>query len=556
MLLVKPGGTARASFSLTTTEGAPAVGERLEFSAVDDPRSSSNEVRGATLAAASGLTDDAGIGTVTVTGGLPTIFRLLARNPRAGTAEMLVSVSEGDQGTIAVVPISTGGSTAAMAVTTVDVLLFDSLSCSELPVSERLMPVRPIKSVAPGAAAQFSVSDMTSSAVIGQGRDAAGRLWTVGCVDVPGSSIIPGNVVQLYLPLSDFQPELPRTFVLTSKISLAKRAITQRLAAPWQDLADCPLDPGQLWLDCAVDALGTAADDPLDCVPAPTGEGELAALITSHRGMTVAGSACRASTIEGGGQPGLEAKIAALFPSPAQPPANGIARLGRALSTILDDVTLGSQLSLAPTASSGLFQATHALQSATFLVSGASTVVDIVAQGGLAPQARLISVTERGATLSLDTHRLGLQLGTLAHVAFSKSALVRPGWPAETAAFLDALFGLASSGTGADLETGCDALDGLICSEVGREVGCLRSACLAGQAALATKLDAAFALVDGDGADLQLSGSAGMTDDNGDGRIDRLGVMPDQSGLWTAQIRAHAGTEILSGSWTGTAVAP
>ena len=102
----------------------------------------------------------------------------------------------------------------------------------------------------------------------------------------------------------------------------------------------------------------------------------------------------------------------------------------------------------------------------------------------------------------------------------------------------------------------CDALDALVCADVGVGVGCLRAACLAGQVALATRLDAAFELADGDGSDLQLSGSASMVDSDGDGVADKLGTTVEGSGLWTAQIRAHAGTEIVSGSWTGSPQPP
>ena len=556
-LQVKPRGSAAASFLLTTLAGLPAVGEPLDFSVIDDPQTPGNDLAGATLGASSGLTDETGEAMVIVTGGFPTIFRLSAQHPRAGTAEVWVNVSEGDQGTIAVTATSLPGSTIASEIDTVDVLFFDSLSCAELSVTRPPKPVRGIKTVPLGTAAEFNVNNMTSSAVIAQGRDAAGKLRATGCVDVPSGTIVVGNAVRVYLPLSEVVA-IPRgTFVLSSHFSLAKREIAMRMAAPWQDLSDCPLDPGQLWLDCAVDALGSPAGDPLDCVPASTGEGDLANLIMSRRGMAVAGSTCRATTIAAGtAAQGLDAKIAALFPNPARSPATGIAALGTALVSILDDVTIRSTLLLEPTATPGAFQATHTLRSAVFQVGGMPAMVDIVAQGIPAAQARLVPVATAANVLSIDTHNLGLRLGSLAHAAFSDVALARHGWPAATGPYLDLLFALASSGTGADRKTGCDALDALVCTDVGRPSGCLRAACIAGQAALARRLDAGFTLADGDGADLQLSGSVDMGDDNGDGVTDRLGDPVKDPGLWTAQVRAHAGTEIVSGSWTGVPQGP
>ena len=43
-----------------------------------------------------------------------------------------------------------------------------------------------------------------------------------------------------------------------------------------------------------------------------------------------------------------------------------------------------------------------------------------------------------------------------------------------------------------------------------------------------------------------------MLDSDGDGIADQLGTASDGAGLWTGQIRAHAGTELVAGTWTGT----
>jgi len=335
---------------------------------------------------------------------------------------------------------------------------------------------------------------------------------------------------------------------------LARREIIRKVAAPWQDLGDCPLDPGQLWLDCAIDGLGSPAGDALDCVPAATGEGELADLITARRGSATASSPCRAATV--GGAQSLDAKVAAMFPSPAQPPASDVDALGVGVANMFDDITLGSMLELGTTATRGVSQATHTLRTILFAIGNQSVLVDIVAQGIPSAQARLVPVTTTGELLTIETHNLGLHLGTLARVAFRRAALGTaqgpdPSTPAATIAYLDRLFGLASNGTGTARATGCEALDAVVCADVGRMPGCLRPACVAGQAALAARLDAAFAVLDGDDADLQLSGSAVMTDADQDGMAEQLGGTANNPGLWTGQIRAHSGTETISGSWVG-----
>jgi hypothetical protein len=551
-VLLKPGGSARIAFILTTPGGIAAAGERLNFSAADDPQS---KLAGATLSAVTGLTDADGTGEVTVTAGLQTVFQLTARHIRSDTAETVVVVGPGDKGTIAVISSLASGSKSAASVKTVAMSLFDNLTCAQLSLTALPQPVRPTRTGAAGTPAEFEIDTLIQSAVLGQGRDSGGNLRAVGCVDIPGSTVVPGGTVNVYLPLNDLIPAPSGTFLLASKFSLAKRDFTRRVASPWQDLGDCPLDPGQLWLDCAIDALGSPPGDALDCVPFPTGEGDLANLISARRGGGTAGSPCRAATL-GGGIQGLDAKVAALFPSPAQAPANDIDSLGTSISSIFDDVMIGSTLSLEPTATPGMFRATHTLRTASFQVGGQTTVVDIVAQGAPDAQARFVAVKTTADLLEIDAHGLGLHLGTLAHVAFAQGALVGHGLPAATGAYLEVLFGLASSGMGATRKTGCDALDALVCADVGRSPGCLLPACVAGQAALALRLDAAFVLVDGDGADLQLAGSALMTDANEDGIVDHLGGTSQDTGLWTAQIRARTGTEIVSGSWSGIPWAP
>ena len=497
------------------------------------------------------------MGTVTVVGGLRTQFRLSARHMHSDPAETTVKVGLSLDGTIAVVPGPATGSTAADAVVSIAVTLFEASACSQLPPQAPPSKLRRTVTVLPGAAAQFSIDSTEDVALVGQGRDADGHLRSDGCVDVPAGTVVAGDRLLVYLPLFDLEPAPRAAFALSSRFSLARREIVKRVASPWQDLGDCPLDPGQLWLDCALDALGSPLGDAMDCVPAASGEGELATLIGARRGAASGSPACRAATVAGAQS--LDAKIAALFPNPAQSPASDIDAMGASLAAMFDDVTLGSTLELDATAMRGAFQATHTLRTILFAIGTQNISVDVVAQGAPDVQARLIPVTTSGDLLTIESHNLGLHLGTLARTAFTKAALTLPPSPGQPSPpgtgdiprYLERLFGLASTGTGTAKTTGCDALDAVVCADVGQPTGCLRPACVTGQAVLSARLDAAFAVLDGTGPDLQLSGSAVMTDADQDGEAEQLGGTSNNPGLWTGQLRVRGGNETIGGSWAG-----
>jgi hypothetical protein len=558
MLSLKTGETAVVRFLLTTAQGAPVAGERLDFVLVDDDSTSQSKPAGATLSASYATTNMEGVASVQVTGGLKTSFRLTARHQRAGAASTEVVVGGGNRGTVAVVAAPSERALVEAALQSVDLLLYEKRRCSDLDVAAPPQPTRLPRTVAPGAAAELELSADAVTAVVGHGRDEGGKLRAVGCIEVPGTAASGGSPVRVYLPLLLLIPRPGPAYALTSQVSLARREVGRRLAAPWLDLGDCPLDPGQLWLDCAVDALTTTAADPLDCVPA-SDEGPLAAAIAARRGQLTVGSVCRGSK---SGAPGaemdsLDAQVTSLFPNPAEPPAQDLTTLGAEAAALLDKLTITSLLTLEPTERDDVFQGTHALLDVGFLVGSRSHVVDVFGQGSPAAEARFVRVTTADEHLVVSSHGLGLGLGKLARAAFYDAALAGRSLPRETTAFVGALFGLASTAAGSTRLSGCQALDALVCARIPEQAaGCLRAACAAGQAALAARLDAAFAAADGMEIDLLMFGSAVMLDDGaGNGVADRLGDPDggslDGPGLWNLELRAAAGTETLSGSWTG-----
>ena len=545
-VLVHSGQTRLISFRVTTTNDTPVPVQRVDFAAIDDPSTPDSDPAGATLSTTWSLTDAEGVATVKVAAGLTTQFILRGRTGTADAADVFVNVAKGDPASIAAVPTLVQGSTWAGQVAEVQVSAYDGLRCAQLSLTQPPHSVRMAQTVMLDQPADFGAVDSgTMTAVLAQGHGTNGRLLVAGCTDVPGSIVRSDTPVRIWVLLRDLVPTARGEFLLTSMFSLMKRPLVQQVAAPWRDLGDCPLDPAQVWLDCTVDSLGAPPGDEPDCVPSP-GEGELADLIQARRGTQQTGSACR-SALASTGTAGLDARLAALFPSPPKSPAKDLSALADEIVSLFDTITLSSTLSLQATASPSLLQATHGLNAVTFRLGGEVATVNVVAQGIPTSTVRFVSVTTisdpmRGYALQVQGHLLGLHIGTMARVAFGESSLAGRGLPATTPALLQALVGLASMGqagaTGATV-SGCDALDALVCADVGRETGCVRAACMAGLDMLARKLDDAFVSADGDGADLSLSGSASLVDDDGDGVAEALGRAGTAPGLWTAEKSAR-----------------
>ena len=124
-------------------------------------------------------------------------------------------------------------------------------------------------------------------------------------------------------------------------------------------------------------------------------------------------------------------------------------------------------------------------------------------------------------------------------------------------AFVETLANLATRNENGTALRGCDALDSLLCAEVGQARGCVSAACVAGLQGSRQRLDASFAALDGQDLDFFLSGSAPIVDRDGDGYADALGSATAASsstlggpGLWSAMFKNRSGTTNVYGSWT------
>ncbi|HEY2899036.1 MAG TPA: hypothetical protein VGL59_00565 [Polyangia bacterium] len=564
---IRPGDRGMLNFVLRTPDGAGVPGQPISFSIVDDPTVGS-QPQGATLANDSSLTDATGTAMINVNAGQPAIFRVHASTAnQSAEAEAAVLVMAGTAASIQVAPFITGDANATV-VTAIEVAFFDNNRCAALSLAHLPTPVRPIRTVATtDGVVQFDlISTVLSHAVVGRARDRRGALQAQGCVDLPGKTLVPGDLVRVALPMGDADPSVVGQFDVTSHFAFTNPPAAEAfIAAPWIDLQDCPLDPAQLWLDCTLDALsGDVPGDPNDCQPVDGGEGPIGAAVAARRGLLLpaAGgglSACRSSR-DSDGLPSHDALLAALFGAPKPGALVSLGAIADDAGRILSTLTLRSQLAIAATPTPNAFVVTHTFNSVELgTASDATFDVALPPLGLPSLQALYVRANAAEDVLSLDEQRITLRLGTVARVAFGKLALATRGLPADSAGMVRALFALASTplpGAASVPPTtlaGCEALDAVLCADISQSSGCLFNACTEGMTALAARLDAGFAKANGDGLDLIIdSGAVPIIDTHNAGVADRLGdvfAVPPAPGTWSATLRTHAGNEKLTAQW-------
>ena len=445
-LISKSGSKAgpMTSSASSGTRSAAVVGERVEFSAIREM-----DIAGATLSGASALTDGQGVATVNLTAGRPTKFEISAQNSRAEPSRVLVTVFESQLATLSVlVELDDGFSPPRPIARTELSILPDQLCATFSPVNPPFPPGG-FTMPALGTPTDVRIDRMHQNALLARGFDTGGTLQAVGCVDVTNSAVLPSVTARVSLTMSAVPLVPGPTYNLSAHFSLAKRNIAARIAGPWRDLTDCPLDPAQIWLDCTIDSLGaSAAQLPIDCVP-PTSTGDSSALadtIQARRGTfaAAAGTSCRTATLANG-EASLDARLAALFPSPALSPAKNLDALATLAAQILDDFVVTSTLRLDPTGSPGVYHGTHSLHEVVFSIGPTVIPTDVLRLGIPTSEARFIDVSATGSTLAVGEHRLAIRMGTLSELAFERAAAARLGIAPGIPAILDALFQLAAA---------------------------------------------------------------------------------------------------------------
>jgi hypothetical protein len=550
---LSPNAQATLTFTLTDS-GRPVAGQTVSFTTIG--ASSNDGAQGATVAEPSGVTGADGGVTVSVRAGLAD-FRVEAQIGTA-KADVTVIVATGPTGTVLVAPFLAPSSSPLPAGTTIQILLYDARACADLNLAQPTDDVREavtLDDLASTASFGLVGTTVVSAAVA---RALSGdALVASGCVDIPGSSLLADEAVEVALPLTDWSPDPVGSYTVTSTLTFAPPlAAAATLAAPWADLSDCPLDPAQLWLDCTVDALSPATSaDPLDCVPStvPGGEGPLGDAIAALRGVPLTDGAgeptgCR-SARDAAGDASVDARVSGLFGSPTPATLVALPEIAADAASILDSVQLVSQLTIAPSGTAGTYAVTHLLTTAGF---GPSLQVQVaLASLGLPTLQAYTTATVSDDVLTIGSHGFTLRLGTTARAAFGPLSLAPRGLPTDVPSFVSALFALARSPGGT--ASGCAALDGIVCPAAGQPAGCLMSACSSGLGALAGELDGAFAAADGTGLDLWLSGTAPLIEISG-GQADRLGANGTGSSAaasWSATLRTSLGSAQPMASFEG-----
>jgi hypothetical protein len=556
---LSPNAQVTLTFILTDG-GRPVPGQTVFFTTIG---SSAAGAQGATVAEPSGVTGADGSVSVGVRAGLAE-FRVKAQIG-AAAADVTIIVATGPTGTLLVAPFMAPSSSPLPPNATIDILLYDPtsiyhpISCADLDLDAPPLSVRDAVTLhGLDTPARFDVvSTMVVSAAVGRAY-AGGALVASGCVDIPGSSVLADQTVEVRLPLTDWSPDPVGTYTVTSTLKFAPPlAAAAAVAAPWADLSDCPLDPAQLWLDCTVDALSPASSaDPLDCVPstAPGGEGSLGDAVAALRGVLRADGAggpprCRGA-LNAAGKESVDALALGLFGSPTPAQLLALPAIAADAASIFDTFQLVSQLTLAPSGAAGSYAVTHLLTDAEF--GPASQVPVTLASLGLPVLTSFTSATVSDQVLVIGGHGFTLRLGTVARAAFGPLALVPRGLPGDAPSFVSALFSLARTPGGT--AAGCAALDAVVCAATARPTGCLMNACLTGLGALAGKLDGAFAAADGTGLDLLLSGTAPLIEKSGGGLADRLGsdgTTSSASATWSVNLRTSVGSTQLTAAFAG-----
>jgi hypothetical protein len=551
---VKPNESRQVLFALRDAAGQPLPGRTMQLLIVDGAKAAA----GATLSIDRGVTDAAGQVPVQIIGGQPTNFTIRASAQGAPDRDLKVRVTAQDSGPVAVLPDLVGNNAfLGINVATVKVALFENLGCSAVKRGDLADAAIPTRMTTLGKPVFYSVSAVGGHAIFAQGLDAAGLLVVEGCVDLSGQSVLAETMISLVLPLLPIEPSAVGRYSAVSQFRFPAEPapILQPLGdlrAAWHELDACDLDPGRLWLDCTVDALGPVdpndPTDPLDCKPSAADEAVFDGRLTARRGLPVPTSKdarCR-QDLDGAGHASLEKQIAAMFA--ASPKVVTDMRSIAAEGTkLLETFRIHSTIAVSATSQPDRLQIDHGLDLLEVGIGGDTALVNLPGLGAPSPSARFIAADVSRTDLTIARHGFTLRLGSAARIAFLGSALVKRGYPDDPAKYVAAALGAASYFDRGTTYRGCPALSALVCPLVGGADGCVVAACEKGMAALGRNLGKGFAALDGDDLDFFLEGSAPLLDRDGDGVAEGIGWLLPLPGVWKALVRLKQEQFAISG---------
>ncbi len=519
------GGRATLRVLYADPDGAPVANHEVGFAMVT---STSEDPGGSTLSANSSVTDALGIAQVDLSAGAErTNFRVEANAANAATSHFYVAISEDGFTDIQVTPTHRGWRSAD-DFERVELRLFTAteLRCVDLDIDNAPASVFSPRSLAGfdghvtfqnvGAGAPYTIIAWAELA-------ASDSRIAAGCVDL-GAQQTPPSPVELELVVSDRALNLPATLVLESTIDLSPLAATiEPAAAPWAQLACPDIGPGQLILDCTLDAL--AADDTLDCVV--TSSAAIVATIEAERGASSAG--CRPAQVDT--DPSLDLLLHdAVAAGASFPTGADLTDVLTIRADALTDFTLISAMGFY-----GISSAHHALHVLTVDMAGATRTVDLRASDRpVLEQTQIAVVHDPAGELDIGAHGFTLRYGAVAADLFGALALEPAGLGERESDLAAALFESVYDETSDSY--GCEAVSAIICGEIEAAADCAVLACTAAIPVADDLLAAWWRQLDASGHDLVLVGSAPLYDLDDDLDIDTIGAdaADTRTGSWSA----------------------
>ncbi|HWN69154.1 MAG TPA: hypothetical protein VNM90_16055 [Haliangium sp.] len=468
---------------------------------------------GATLSATTVSTDLRGEARVELfSGAQEARFRVSVDARDAGTVYFFVSVAEGGFARVDVEPVHQGWR-AGEALTRVEVRLYASafVSCEALDIDAPPTSAYPPRGLDGfGGAVSFqNVSTRQPHTVVAWAEVADGaRPVAVGCLPLDGAQIPTGSV-RTAVVVRDRDLILPEVLPVSASFDLGAVAAAVDAAgatAAW-DVLGCPAGPGQLLLDCALDA--AVPDDALDCVVHGTGgPDDLIAAIEAQRGLLEAG--CRPASLEGSGAPALDGRLTEAV-APAWPTGAALLDVLAAQDSAVGKLSLDSALTpLSPGALA------HGLGEAQVPAGDQVFSLDLPATSRPVLTASPVAASLDGNLLAVAPHGFTLRYAALAAGAFAALGLGPAGINGDPRGLGQSLVAaVRDPDTDA---TGCAGLSNLVCTAAGLDADCLAGACSDAVPALDAALAAWLDVLDGSaaGVDFELAGTLALLDADGD----------------------------------------
>lgn len=505
-------------------------GEPVEFALLTT--GPGENTAGSVLSATRVITDSQGVAAVDlVAGAADASFRVRVDARDAPTRYFYIEISDGGFARLRITPTHQGWRPLD-SFSRVEVRLYraDELTCHFLDIDNRPFSFSPPRSLdAFGGTVEYQSVAAGQALTVVAWAQAAGNTVPVsaGCVDLGALPPVP---VEMAVTIDDRPLVADASPVVTT---LGLEPVAQALALmdatrPW-DVLGCPAGPGQLLLECALDA--AAGDGALDC--RATGESPLESAVEARRGALGA-DGCRA-LVDSGGMPSLDALLTDAAQGEEFPGGGDLAEMLAVRSELLGQWVLSSELtSVAEDALA------HGLTTLEVSTSAGDFALELRASSRPVVVQSPVDAAWQGADLSADEHAFTLRAGQFAARALLELALV----PAGVSSQADSLGSALAASLRHEGATSCQALSQLVCTDIGQSDTCLMPACSQGAAALDVQMTAWWRALDASDLDFIMGGQMRAHDDDGDRIIEAVGPTPDAPAPWSATMILADGSEL------------